>query len=171
MFQYDSADSLEPRRVVMIDWQQSQYCSPVTDLTYYIYSSTEQPLRAAHFDDFLHYYHDNLADLLQRLGGDANKQFTFNDLHNQLNQFGVYGLTLAPMLVQVITVNPDDLPDMDNMTEENFEDFDFMGKNKPDVFNKRMRDVIVDFVGRGFFSEKHLALKEAADKTETVLNE
>lgn len=160
MFQYDSADSLEPKRVILIDWQLSQYCSPVTDLTYYLYSSTEQSLRAAHFDDFLHVYHDSLAELLQRLGGNASKQISFDDLDNQLKGFGVYGLIMAPILIQVVTVKAENLPDMDSMTEDDLQDFDFMGKGKPDAFNKRIRDVVRDFLARGYLGDHYFKAKE-----------
>lgn len=158
MFQYDSDDSFEPKRVVIIDWQLSQYCSPVTDLTYYLYSCSEQPLRTAHFDDFLHIYHDSLANLLQRLGGSADKQFSFNTLQSQLNRFGIYSMVMAPFLIQVVTVKAEDLPDVDSITEENCEDFDLMATSKLDVYNERMRDVTRDFVGRGYFGEQHMVL-------------
>lgn len=163
MFQYNSADSMEPQRAVLIDWQISQYCSPATDLTYYLCSSTEQTLRDAHFDDILHDYHSNLSDLLQRLGGNAENQFSFAELQKQLKTFGIYGLILAPVLIQVVTVKADDLPDMDSMTEDNLEKFDLMAKGSPSGYNKRVRDVVRDFVGRGFFGKKHLALEDMAD--------
>lgn len=158
MFQYSSADSSEPLRAVLIDWQISQYCSPATDLTYYLYSSTEQSLRTDHFDDLLHDYHGNLADLLQRLGGNAETQFSFDDLQRQLDTFGIYGLILAPVLIQIVTVKAGDLPDMDSM--DNAKDFDFMANGSPSGYNVRVRDVVRDFVARGYFGEKHLALRE-----------
>lgn len=156
MFQYSSADSLEPQKAILIDWQINQYSSPVTDLSYFMYSGLEQPLRSAHFDDILHSYHDNLAALLNRLGGDASKQFSFDELYNQLNTFGIYGLLMAPMLMQVITVKAEDLPDLDSITEENAEDFDFMANGVADGYSVRISDCIRDFIGRGFFGDQHL---------------
>lgn len=158
MFQYASADSLEPQRAVLIDWQFSQYCSPATDISYYLYSSTEQPLRTAHFDDILHDYHDSLAELLHRLGGNADAQFSFDDLLGQLRTFGIYGLLLAPTLIQVVTVKAEDLPDMENVSDR--KEFDFMEKGKPAGYAQRVRDVIRDFVDRGFFGEEHLTLTD-----------
>lgn len=163
MFQYSSAESLEPQRAILIDWQILQYCSPVTDLSYYLYSSTEQSLRTDHFEDILHDYHDSLAVLLQRLGGNAEKQFSYGDLHSQLETFGIYGIIMAPILVQVVTVKAEDMPNMDDFSEEEFKDFDFMEKCVPDAYKIRVRDVIRDFVGRGYFGEKHLALKYVQD--------
>lgn len=164
MFQYASSESLQPQRAVLIDWQQSQYCSPVTDLSYFLYTSTEQSLRTAHFAGMLRVYHESLADLLHRLGGSADAQFSQNDLHRQLNTFGVYGLIMAPITVQVVTVKPEDLPDMDAMTEENLDDFDFMVNGSPDAYKVRVRDVVRDVVARGIFGEKHLEWKQQVEK-------
>lgn len=156
MFQYNSEDSLEPQQAILIDWQLGQYCSPATDLTYYLYSSTEQQLRTDHFDDLLHDYHESLSDLLERLDGNASQQFSFNDLERQLQTFGIYGLILAPTLIQIVTVKANDLPDMNSLTEDNRTGLDFMLNGSPDGFNVRMRDVVRDFVARGFEGEKQL---------------
>lgn len=158
MFQYCSADSMVPQRAVLIDWQLAQYCSPASDLTYYLYSSTEKTLRDNHFGDCLRVYHESLSLQLQRLGGNVDKQFSFDDLQNQMKSFGIYGLILAPMLIQIVTVKAENLPDMDELTDENLKDFDFMANGSPEAYSVRVRDVIRDFVGRGFFSENHFAM-------------
>lgn len=163
MFQYNSDDSLEPQSVCVIDWQITQYSSPATDVAFYIYSSLEQPLRTAHFDDILHDYHDNLADLLQRLGGNPVAQFSFDVLQSQLKEFGIFGLTMAPVQIQIMTVNDEDIPDMDALTMDNAEGFDFMANSSLEAYNVRMRDVIRDFVRRGYFGEQHLALTNEAE--------
>lgn len=164
MFQYNSVDSVDPQRVVVLDWQLSQYCSPVTDLTYYLYSSTEQPLRTAHFDDILHGYHSNLAELLHQLGGDVNAQFSYDHLQGQLRTFAIYGMIMAPILVHVMTAAVDELPDFDEITEENSKEFDYMAKGCQDAYKVRLRDVVRDFVARGYFGEQHLALREVTEE-------
>lgn len=165
MFQYESADSMEPKRVFLIDWQISQYSSPATDLLYYLYTSTEQPLRTSHFDDIVLDYHTSLSALLQRIGGNPDSQFSFDDLHRQLSTFGIYCLIMAPVVIQAVTMKAEDIPDMDAVTEENMHEYDLLAKGKPTGFNKRIRDVVCDFVKRGFFGEKILALKGAEEKT------
>lgn len=154
MFQYGSVNPLTPQRAMLIDWQMGQYCSPATDLAYYIYSSTEQSVRTDHFDDFLHAYHDSLRDLLKKLGGDAAKQFSFGELRNQLNNFGLYGIIMAPILVQIATVQPDSLSDIEEFTpDNNGEKFELVAKANGAGYTRRMSDVIRDFVSRGFFRE------------------
>lgn len=155
MFQYDSSDSLDPHSVVLIDWQLTQYCSPATDLTYYLCSSTEQPLRTAHFNDILYDYHNSLTNLLERLGGNPDNLFTYEDLQRQLESFGVYGLTLAPILIQLVTVKTDDLPDLSALTENNMKELGYLAKRIPDGFSVRVRDVIRNFVERGYLGQKH----------------
>lgn len=64
MFKYDETN--KPTQVCLIDWQILRYCSPVTDLVYYIFLCTTKEMRDLHYDTFLKNYHESLSSHLRR---------------------------------------------------------------------------------------------------------
>ncbi|XP_049549315.1 uncharacterized protein LOC125960146 [Anopheles darlingi] len=66
--------------VVLTDWQSSRYASPILDLCYFFFISSGEQFRRDHMDSLLHYYHGALAEFLEKLGGDATKQFPLTTL-------------------------------------------------------------------------------------------
>uniref|UniRef100_A0A2M4AII6 Putative juvenile hormone-inducible protein n=1 Tax=Anopheles triannulatus TaxID=58253 RepID=A0A2M4AII6_9DIPT len=66
--------------VVLTDWQSSRYASPILDLCYFFFISSGEQFRRDHMDSLLHYYHGELAVFLEKLGGDATKQFPLTTL-------------------------------------------------------------------------------------------
>lgn len=146
-----------PAEVYLIDWQLVQFCSPATDLTLFLFTSTEKSLRDEHYANMLSTYHECLADGLQAMGSDPNA-FKMTDLHDQLQKFAQYGLILAPMYVRVITTNPNDIPDLDEMshkveqankTNTELEMDEMLMGNNP-AYKKRVADVIRDYFAYGF---------------------
>lgn len=91
------------------------------------------------------------------MGSDANKLFSFDDLQAQLKNFGSYALIIAPMLLNIITTKPDDIPDLDNLAEE-FKDKSieegmkaFLNDSAADKYNARIRDVVQDILRLGYY--------------------
>lgn len=158
MFVYDDEQSRVAKAVVVIDWQLGQYCSPATDLATFIYTSTECALRAEHYDDLLQVYHSSLTALLNRMGSDARQLFPFDAFLEQMKNYAIYAMIIAPILVQIITVDPSELPDMDKADPEADENFEFMS-NTTLKYEVRMREVLYDFNARGFFDSHHFDLK------------
>lgn len=141
----------------MLDYQISRYSSPALDLVYFLFSSTDKPLRDGYYTEVLQLYHKSLSTNLTKMGSDAGKLFSFDDLQGQLKEFGRYALIIAPMLLNIITTKPDDIPDLDNLAEE-YKDKTieesmkaFMNDSAVDKFNVRMRDVVQDILRLGYY--------------------
>lgn len=137
-----------------LDWQLLRPASPALDLVYFLFTSTHKPQRDEHYDDWIRMYYTTMAETINAAGSDATKLFTLNDCYDQLKKYGKYGLLMAPMLLQVITADPKDIPDIDEMAEEmkkNAIDSGFMKMAQTEKFNVRMRDVIIDMVDYGYF--------------------
>lgn len=155
MFHYKAG---RPRDVVLLDWQITRYVSPILDLVYFLFASTDAGLRAKHFDELLNIYHRSLKDLLDHLGGDTMTQFPFTALLRQLKKFGKFGIIMAAMIVPLITKPNEELADMDfmagNMDTEDEEIKEAMMKSflgKPDDrFKGRMQGVLHDAIRYGF---------------------
>lgn len=64
MFKYDETN--KPTDVCLVDWQILRYCSPVTDLVYYIFLCTTKEMRDVHYDTFLSTYYESLSSHLRR---------------------------------------------------------------------------------------------------------
>lgn len=156
MYRYEEGSRI-PAEVCLIDWQLVQFCSPAMDMTHFLFTSTEKSLRDEHYTDMLGTYCDCLADALQATGSDPNA-FKPSDLQDQLQKFAQYGLILAPMYIQVVTANPNDIPDLDEMSHKmehanktNTEvEMDEMFKGKNPAYKKRVADVIRDYFSYGF---------------------
>lgn len=130
----------------MLDWQLSRLGSPVLDLSYFFMSSTAKPLRDKHFDEFIQIYYTNLANTLRACGSDPESLFSFENLQDQLKEFGHYGVTMAPMLLSIIVNDPSNLVQMDDFAESSDEKktmakFDDKSKG---LYISRVTDVISD---------------------------
>lgn len=143
-----------PRAVCLIDWQIVQFCSPAMDISYFLFSSTDPTLRDEHYDDLLHVYYDNLAETLQRLGSDPEKLFKYSDLMDQLKKYAQYGFIMSPMLIQVVTAKPSDIPDLNELAQQidndKLEDFESFVKGTDPLYHRRMSGVIRFFFSKGY---------------------
>lgn len=151
-----------PVNISLLDYQIGRYSSPILDLVYFLFSSTDKPLRDNYYTEVIQLYHNALSKNLTKMGSDANKLFSFEDLQAQLKEFGSYALILTPMLLNIMTTKADDIPDLDNLAEE-FKDKGlsmeegmkaFVNDSGIDKFNTRIRDVVQDVLRLGYYSEK-----------------
>jgi len=136
MFKYDEKSNI-PQKICLLDWQLGRYSSPVLDITYFMFSSTDRALREEHYDKLIKIYHNALSNTITKLGSDPEKLFSFNDLLEELKRYGRFGLVLAPVLLQIITSKPDDIPDMDEFAEDFANNKKINGRNHGNIFGCR----------------------------------
>lgn len=125
---------------------------------YFIFNCTDSNLRAKHYDELLGLYHKSLKDLLEEMGGEVMTQFPFTAFLRQLKTFGKFGLTMSTLLLPMLSVRNEDLPDMDTLTESIGDSFKNMTADEmknlmpvnEDVYKIRMRGVINDSVKYGY---------------------
>lgn len=101
----------------MVDFQLLRWTSPVIDISYFLCTSTTSDIHQR-YNDLLHIYYNSLATFLTRLGSDPRELFTFEDLQDQFQQFGKYGLIFAPILVGVMVSDSKDIIDMDSIKHD-----------------------------------------------------
>lgn len=117
-----------------------------------MFSSTDRKLREAHYDKLIKIYHNALSNTISKLGSDPEKLFSFNDFLGELKRFGRYGLIMGPILLQIITSNPDDIPNLDELAEEMTKSDKTMDENVKafasvaslEKYNERVRDIVKD---------------------------
>lgn len=133
----------------------SRYTSPVLDLVYFIFTSTDKQLRTENYENLLRTYYKHMSEHLTRLGSNPETVFTFNDLLGQLRRFGQYGLIMSTMLIPMVTTETKDIPDMDEFSEkisrgEEIEGMMGVTEVSP-AYKTRMSDVIRDIVRLGYY--------------------
>lgn len=120
------------------------------DLSFFIFTSTDQKLRLDHYSELLEVYHHALSDTLTRLGSDPDSIFPFTELERQLKLFGRFGVIMSHMVLQLVTVNPNDIPkdDTQKVSAKGDDVFDRTRKGK--IYSERIVGVIKDALRLGY---------------------
>lgn len=141
----------------ILDWQMSRFHSPVLDIFDVLLITSDQEFRQKHYDNLIKNYYQALRDSVTKLGSDANKLITFNDLLLLLKKFGKYGIILN--LGTVIMAIPDDgvFPDMESLSKDisDIEETIFKPfiESTRDVLHKRINDVFADLLAWGYLTD------------------
>lgn len=116
-------------------------------------------MRDKHFTDFMKVYYLSLSTTIQTLGSDPKKLFSFKNFEEELQKHGVLFLMYAPMALQFVIAEPDDLYDMKeyNRRISNGESInlvkDFKGEKQAEYI-QAARDVVNDLFAYGFVTSK-----------------
>lgn len=157
MFKKDNNGKLD--QISFIDWQNARYNSPVLDISYFLFTSTDKKLRDQYLDELLSHYYHTLSDTVKKLGYDSNKLFPYEKLMGQMKFYGKYGFLISLILVPFMAVPADELPDLNARFQEWKEsgrldqDSELMQVVNPTrnvVVEKRVVDNIRDAMRLGF---------------------
>ena len=124
LFQYKDGDFSKPLQNRMVDFQVSRIGHAVSDILYFLYSSTTPELRAENLDNLLSYYFETLTKDLNRLGINISEEnYTMKhflqDYRKRSTRFMVVALSIIPAIIDKSTV--DLLQEEDpNATEDKF---------------------------------------------------
>lgn len=116
LFRYDDKGS--PVSAKMIDFQLARYSSPALDISFFIYSCTNQTLREAHYEDLLKTYHESLSDMLRNLGSDPEQLFSYSDLQKELREFARFGVGMGIESIPFSLLDEGDVSDLDQIQGE-----------------------------------------------------
>lgn len=103
--------------ICFVDWQMSYYNSPVLDLLYNIFTSTDGQYRENHYEKLLKTYYSSLTESIEKLGSDPTKFITYNQLQDEFKKFGQYGLLRCCITTDLVISNANDVTDMDHYAE------------------------------------------------------
>lgn len=116
-------------------------------------TSTTKELRAKHYDDLINIYYNNLAGIIRDCGSDPEKLFSFSDLQSQLKQFGIYGVMMAPMLLQIMVSDSKDLMNLEGWAENGQIEASICNLNElsEKMFKEAITDALDDAKQYGWF--------------------
>ncbi|KAF5285447.1 hypothetical protein FQR65_LT02287 [Abscondita terminalis] len=140
-----------PIQVCILDWQLSNYGSPVIDLAYFIYSCTEKELRDKYYEILIEDYYNTFSTILTEMGGKPEQQFSFKTLQDHLKKYSVFGLYAALITLLLINNDNSEVFDAEDILDAG-ELVERVKKNTDDecLYNQRMKDVILDIERLGY---------------------
>lgn len=121
----------------LLDFQTVNYASPVCDISYFLFTCTDKDFRDQHYDNVIKIYYYNLCSHLTDLGCDPEKFLPFYILEAELKRYSVVGLYLSILALMTMLRDEDETEGSDSRNQ--------------DIYNERVRDVILDFSQKGYF--------------------
>ncbi|KAF5275179.1 hypothetical protein FQR65_LT04211 [Abscondita terminalis] len=153
LFRYgNTKNSNSPTNLCILDWQLCRLGSPVLDLSYFIFSSTDKQFRDKFYDEMIREYYNSLCTFLTELGSNPDELFPFAVLKEHLKTFSVFGLYMTVQVLFLILSDHEEIPDMHNFKSEDeaLEKMNYTTKNI-DKYNSRVRGVVTDFDKLGYY--------------------
>lgn len=133
---------------MLLDWQNCRYCSPILDLINFFYGCNDETLRAKHYDELLSAYHKSLKELLDRLGGNTEKQFPLKALLDQFRRFGKYGIVMGSMIIPANSKGDEEI-DV-HSAADNVELLKQMSSQGGEFIKRRLREAVMDAIHRNY---------------------
>jgi hypothetical protein len=116
LVQFQDATKRKPVKIAMLDWQLSKFCSPVTDLSYFIYSCiSSDDLRR--FDDVLERYYKSFSDFVRKLGSNPDEIYPFSQFLSDWKVFARFGVMMALMVMKIAVCDQDEVADLAETVE------------------------------------------------------
>ncbi|EDV96908.1 uncharacterized protein LOC6558763 [Drosophila grimshawi] len=150
----------QPDEVIFFDLQAMRCTSPVFDILHFIYTSTRRHLRDVHTDTLLASY----ADALHReLGQQLRHTPAANQLAELCETFSLqrisedyvrhvhYGLAISMWILPAVTFDPDNIPDLDVISEQNLngKEINCTQKLTPE-YHQRIKELALEFYEHGY---------------------
>lgn len=147
----------DPTDICLVDWQISRYGSPVLDLHYNLFTSTDHEFRHKNYHNLMKHYHKTLSEIVTRLGSDIDHLFSFDDFQGQLKKFGKFAFLIGPMMTHMMLADASDIPDLDELSENMVKTngkVEIVNNLKEDAqreYNKRINDMFGDMIEYGYY--------------------
>lgn len=138
----------KPVDVIFLDWQLVRYASPITDLAYLIFTSTDEEFRGKYFESILEEYHKALGLRLALLGCDVDRCFPIEIYKQHTREKLLFGLLWSMVIIPIISGSKEDDLDLGDIIGENNQ----IGRKEvkiSEVAVERMNGVVKDFIKLG----------------------
>ncbi|XP_077295092.1 uncharacterized protein LOC143917429 [Arctopsyche grandis] len=96
-----------------IDWQVTRFASPITDIAYMMFMSTDEQIRSDYYTKSLDLYYEMLNKSLTMMGCELSECYPREVYEDQIKSTMPFGLISSMMLLPLILSEKDDVPDLD----------------------------------------------------------
>ncbi|XP_077290679.1 uncharacterized protein LOC143914361 [Arctopsyche grandis] len=133
--------------VKFVDWQLVRLASPITDIAYMMFSSTDEQLRSDCYTKSLDLYYQTLDKNITMMGCKTDDCYPLNVFKDQIKAIMPFGLISSIMLLPTVLSNKEDTPEMD-IKPEDFDEsiYDNLLSN---ICKERLNGVFRDMVSFG----------------------
>lgn len=152
MFKYDSEENIADLR--LIDFQSFRYTTPAVDILYFLFSSVKPEIREKRMDELLSAYLESLNSTLEEF--DCEQRLTKEQLDEEVRRSRPHILWITVTILVAALNDPDDLPNLDEVTEENLvcsEDNPFEKCYYGKYYTKIARNILQYLDKEGFFEK------------------
>lgn len=136
----------QPVEVIFVDYQLSRYTSPVADISYFLYMSTERELLFEHYDSLIRVYYGTLAGVLRQCNLKVEEVYPIEIFKQQLKKYSVLGLIEALVSMKIITADSEYATKMAEMKHKNPDHclYDYDSENQ-NTFIERVNMIVDSF--------------------------
>ncbi|RXG70570.1 hypothetical protein Avbf_01636 [Armadillidium vulgare] len=118
-----------------VDLQLSTKASATTDLNYFFFMSLNGDFRRKNRNTLLTAYYESFSDVLKRAGKEP--PFSYLELKQELHDRKIYGMAAVMLILQLILAQGEDIPDMENFTDDKAEEFVEIQRSNFERMSKR----------------------------------
>ncbi|CAL4129264.1 unnamed protein product [Meganyctiphanes norvegica] len=99
-----------------VDWQMTNWDSPMMDLQYFFSGSTTREFRKAHLETLLEHYHSIFTQATTKMGTPVS-HWTYEEFKEEYSRFEIYGFLRGLVMVQFVLSKLNELLQRDALTE------------------------------------------------------
>ncbi|KAH8301242.1 hypothetical protein KR018_009227, partial [Drosophila ironensis] len=150
----------QPEEVIFFDLQAMRRTSPVFDILHFIYTSTRRDFRDVHTDTLLAAYSEALGQELvhqleDSLAGERLAElceaFSLQRLSAEYVRQVHYGLAIGMWILPAVTFDPNNLPNLDAMSEQNLSGKEIKCTQMLTAeYHLRIRELVMEFYDLGY---------------------
>lgn len=120
LFRYD--DEGRPLEVMLLDLQLCRRASPATDLNYLLYTSLTGDVRKPNLEKFLASYYATFAAILNAADFGGDDYPSEEETKEDFREHNVVAAVFAMMIVPMVLMESDDVPELSTLTDDNLDD-------------------------------------------------
>lgn len=126
MFQHDPKTG-KTTDALLVDFQLSSVQSPMLDIIYSLFSSSNDQITEVQWEELLQFYHHELIECLQKLGF-AGRKPRLTELHMEMLTKGIFGAVLGMFVLAVRNLKDAEGADMMRFLSDKPEDREYRMK-------------------------------------------
>jgi thiamine kinase-like enzyme len=116
MFKHSPDNGSLPIKVAMLDWQMSNYSSPILDLSYFLFTCiSEEDIED--LDDILRLYYKSMSSYLSQVGADSSTLYPLNIFLQDWKKYCRFGVAMCGLLLKICATDSDEVVDLAEAAE------------------------------------------------------
>jgi hypothetical protein len=112
MYKFEDENTKVPLKVAILDWQVSNYASPITDLSYFLFTCVSKE-DIGDLNDILDTYYSSFSNHLRSLGiQDPDVLYPFGQFLDDWKLHSKFGILMSSLLLKICCTEKDEIVDI-----------------------------------------------------------